>query len=105
MLPVWQSRNPEAGLFVDLSNQVFCIRILYKYLFPSRMKNYLLLSLALLGVIVMLYAGLNGIVKNYSYGFFFTFTGAITTVGLGLDVINHLKDRERRNSVRKLGRG
>ncbi len=67
------------------------------------MKNYLLLSLALLGVIVMLYAGLNGMLKDHSYGFFFTFTGAVTTVGLGLDVTNHLKNRERKNSIRKLG--
>jgi len=69
------------------------------------MKSYLLLSLALLFVIVVLYAGLNGMIKDHSYGFFFTFVGGITTVGLGLDLVNHLRIRERKNSVRKLGRG
>ena len=68
------------------------------------MKNFLLLTLALLAVIVLLYAGLNGLMKNHSYGFFFTFIGAITTVGLGLDVVNQLKIHVRKNNVRKLGR-
>jgi Trk-type K+ transport system membrane component len=68
------------------------------------MKNFLVLTLALLALIVLLYAGLNGLMKNHSYGFFFTFIGAITTVGLGLDVVNHLKIHIRKNNVRKLGR-
>ena len=68
------------------------------------MKNFFLLTLALLAVIVLLYAGLNGLMKNHSYGFFFTFIGAITTIGLGLDVVNQLKIHVRKNSVRKLGR-
>lgn len=68
------------------------------------MKNILLLSLALLAVIALLYAGLNGLTKNHSYGFFFTFIGGITTVGLGLDVVNQLKLHVRKASVRKLGR-
>ena len=68
------------------------------------MKNFLLLALALLAVIVLLYAGLNGLMKNHSYGFFFTFIGAITTIGLGLDVVNQLKIQVRKSNVRKLGR-
>lgn len=68
------------------------------------MKNYLMFSLALLAVVIMLYAGLNGLIKHHSYGFFFTFVGGITTVGLGLDVVNHLKVQVRRANVRKLGR-
>jgi hypothetical protein len=68
------------------------------------MKNFLVLTLALLALIVLLYAGLNGLMKNHSYGFFFTFIGAITTVGLGLDVVIHLKIHIRKNNVRKLGR-
>jgi Trk-type K+ transport system membrane component len=68
------------------------------------MKNFLLLTLALIAVIVLLYAGLNGLTKNHSYGFFFTFIGAITTIGLGLDVVNQLKIHVRKNNVRKLGR-
>ena len=55
------------------------------------MKNFLALGLALLGVIVMLYAGLNGLTKDHSYGFFFLFIGSITTIGLGMDLVSHLK--------------
>ena len=67
-------------------------------------KNLLTFSLALLAVIVMLYAGLNGLTNDHSYGFFFTFIGAVTTIGLGLDVVNHLKLQIRKGNVRKLGR-
>jgi hypothetical protein len=67
------------------------------------MKNFLLLTLALLAVFAMLYAGLNGLTRDHSYGFFFTFTGAITTIGLGMDVVNQLKISIRKANVRKLG--
>lgn len=67
-------------------------------------KNLLLLGLALLAVTAMLYAGLNGLSNNHSYGIFFTFIGGITTIGLGLDVVNHLRLNVRRDDVRKLGR-
>ena len=67
-------------------------------------KNLLLLSLALLAVTVMLYAGLDGLSNNHSYGTFFTFIGGITTIGLGFDVVNHLRLSVRRGNVRKLGR-
>jgi len=63
-----------------------------------------MLGLALAAVIIILYAGLNGLMKDHSYGFFFTFIGAITTIGLGIDVVNHLKIHVRKNNVRKLGR-
>jgi len=62
-------------------------------------------SLALLTVILMLYAGLKGIIHDYSYGFFFTFIGSLTAIGLILDIANHLRNLIRKNNVRKLGRG
>lgn len=68
------------------------------------MKNFLMLGLALLAVIVLLYAGLSGLTKDHAYGFFFTFVGALTTIGLGLDVVNQLKTSIRKSNVRKLGR-
>jgi ABC-type multidrug transport system permease subunit len=68
------------------------------------MKHFLLLALALVGVIIVLYAGLNGLTKNHSYGFFFVFIGSLTTIGLGIDVVSHLKTHIRKNNVRKLGR-
>lgn len=68
------------------------------------MKKFLLLSLALLAVIIILYASLNGIMKDHSYGSIFTFIGGLTTIGLGIDVVNHLRIHERKGNVRKLGR-
>lgn len=68
------------------------------------MRNFLMLGLALLAVMALLYAGLNGLMKNHSYGFFFIFIGALTTIGLGLDVVNQLKMHVRKTNVRKLGR-
>lgn len=70
---------------------------------PMR-KNVVLFGLALLAVVALLYAGVDGLSNDHSYGFFFTFTGAITTVGLGLDVVNHLRIQVKNASVRKLGR-
>jgi hypothetical protein len=67
------------------------------------MRNFVLLSLALLAVMIMLYAGLQGLMKDHSYGFFFTFIGAITTIGLGIDVVNHLKIHIRKSNIKKLG--
>lgn len=67
-------------------------------------RNFFLLSLALVAVIVMLYAGLNGLSKDHSYGFFLTFTGAVTTVGLGLDLVSQLRLHLRQSTIRKLGR-
>ena len=67
-------------------------------------KTFLLLSLVLLAVIVILYAGLTGLTQDHSYGIIFTFIGGVTTIGLGMDVVNHLKVHVRKTSVRKLGR-
>lgn len=67
------------------------------------MRNFFLLSLALLAVIATLYAGLNGLMRDHSYGFFFIFIGGLTTIGLGIDVVNHLKEHIRKNNIRKLG--
>ena len=67
-------------------------------------KTLLTLSLAFLAVTALLYAGLDGLNHDHDYGFFFTFIGAITTIGLGLDVVNHLRLHIRKENVRKLGR-
>jgi hypothetical protein len=67
------------------------------------MKNLFLLALALVAVTIVMYAGMHGLTNNHSYGFFFLFTGAITTIGLGIDLVNQLKIRERKSNIRKLG--
>lgn len=67
-------------------------------------KNFVLLSLAFLAVIIILYTGLNGLSDNESYGFFLTFIGGLTTIGLGIDVVNQLKLHTQKATLRKLGR-
>jgi hypothetical protein len=68
------------------------------------MKNLTVLSLAIIGVIVMLYAGFDGLTKNYAYGPFITFIGGCTAVGVGIDVFNHIQVRIKKSNVRKLGK-
>ena len=68
------------------------------------MKNLTLLCLAVIAVVLMLYAGFDGLSKNYSYGPFITFIGACTAVGVAIDLFNHIQVRIRKGNVRKLGR-
>lgn len=67
------------------------------------MKNLTLLALAFLMVIVLLFAGVNGLLNDYSYGPFLTFVGGCTAIGLSIDVVNHVKLRIRKSNIRKLG--
>jgi hypothetical protein len=69
----------------------------------TSMKNILLFGLAAAAVMLMLYAGLQGLLNDHSYGSFFMFVGATTTIGLGIDLVNHLKLRIRKSNIRKLG--
>lgn len=68
------------------------------------MKNLTILGLALVLVAVMLFAGVNGIVRNHSYGPFFIFLAACTATGLSMDITRHIKERIRKSNIRKFGR-
>src|SRR5829696_7641603 len=68
------------------------------------MKNLTVLCLAVITVMLMLYAGLDGLSKNYSYGPFITFIGVCTAVGVAIDVVKHIQIWIRKSNVRKLGR-
>jgi hypothetical protein len=68
------------------------------------MKNLTVLSLAIVAVIITLYAGFNAMTNNYSYGPFVTFIGFCTAVGLSIDVFNIVQVKIRKGNVRKLGR-
>ena len=68
------------------------------------MKNLTVLFLAIIAVCVMLYAGIQAIANDYSYGPSMTFIGLCTAVGLSIDVFNHIQIRIRKSNVRKLGR-
>jgi hypothetical protein len=68
------------------------------------MKNLAVLCLALILVAVMLYAGVNGVIRDHAYGPFFIFLAACTATGLSLDVTKMIKERIRRSNIRKFGR-
>jgi hypothetical protein len=68
------------------------------------MKNFAVLGLAIVLVGVMLFAGVNGVLRDHSYGPFFIFLAACTATGLSLDITKVVKERVRRANARKLGR-
>jgi hypothetical protein len=67
------------------------------------MKNLTVLVLAIIAVIIMLYAGIDGLINDYSYGPIMTFIGVCTAIGLSLDVYNVIQVWIRKSNVRKLG--
>ncbi len=66
------------------------------------MKNIKVYSLAFLGVVAMFYMGADGVAQNLSFGPFFIFVGACTTIGLAIDIVYHVKALIRKRNVRKL---
>jgi hypothetical protein len=72
------------------------------------MKNLTVLTLAIVAVITMLYAGFDAMTKNYTYGPFLIFIGACTAVGVVIDFYNHVQVkiqlRIKKSKVSKLGR-
>ncbi|HEY0743366.1 MAG TPA: hypothetical protein VGD40_17985, partial [Chryseosolibacter sp.] len=71
--------------------------------FPP-MKNLTVFGLALLLVGVMIFAGVDGILRGHATGPFFLFLAACTATGLSLDVNRLIKERIRRSNARKFGR-
>jgi hypothetical protein len=74
------------------------------YLPLSTMKNLIVFVLALVLVSVMIFAGVDGIIRGHATGPFFIFLAACTATGLSLDVTRLLKERNRQRTARKLGR-
>jgi hypothetical protein len=68
------------------------------------MKNVTVVSLAVVAVITMIYAGINALTNDYAYGPFITFIGACSAVGLVIDIYNMIQIRIKKSNVRKLGR-
>lgn len=68
------------------------------------MKNLIVFVLALVLVSVMIFAGVDGIIRGHATGPFFIFLAACTATGLSLDVTRLLKERNRQRTARKLGR-
>jgi hypothetical protein len=67
------------------------------------MKNITTLTLAVVAVLTILYAGFYGMAHNQATGAFFAFIGGCTAIGLAMDISNHVKARIRRSNLRKLG--
>jgi len=68
------------------------------------MKKIFVLIAAVFVVVLMIYAGLQALMQELSYGPFITFIGICTAVGLGIDIYNHVQLLLRKGNVRKLGR-
>lgn len=67
------------------------------------MKSITIFTLAILGVCTLLYTGADLLPSHHKLGLFFIFVGGCTSVGLGIDLVNHVKERVRKNNLRKLG--
>jgi hypothetical protein len=68
------------------------------------MKNLTTLALAFILVGVMLYAGVNGILREHSYGTFFVFLAICTATGLAFDVTRLVRKHIQKTNIRKFGR-
>lgn len=68
------------------------------------MKNLTVLTLAIVAVITMLYAGFDAMTRNYAYGPFLIFVGTCTAIGVVIDFYNHIQARLKKSKVSKLGR-
>lgn len=68
------------------------------------MKNVTVVSLAIVAIATMIYAGINGLTNDYAYGPFITFIGFCSAVGLVIDLYNMIQLRIKKSNVRKLGR-
>jgi hypothetical protein len=68
------------------------------------MKNLTTLILAFVLVAVMLFAGVNGMMRGHSYGSFFVFLSLCTATGLAFDTTRFVKERIRKTNIRRFGR-
>lgn len=55
------------------------------------MKNLTVFGLVLTVILTVLYIGVNGLSGNYSWGPFFVFVGACSTIGFTIDIFNHFR--------------
>ncbi|HEX6225854.1 MAG TPA: hypothetical protein VFZ52_15655 [Chryseolinea sp.] len=57
------------------------------------MKNLKVFALALACIVAVLFIGANGLSANYSWGPFFIFIGACSTIGFTIDLFNHFRPK------------
>jgi hypothetical protein len=68
------------------------------------MKNFTVLVLAIILVVVLFYAGINGMTRDHAYGPLFIFLGVCAGTGLMIDVRRLVKERVRRENAKRFGR-
>lgn len=68
------------------------------------MKNLTTLFLVVVLIVVLVYAGINGIINDHATGPLFIFLAICTTTGLTIDLNRFVKERVRRNNIKKFGR-
>jgi hypothetical protein len=57
------------------------------------MKDLTVFGLTLAGIASVLFIGANGLSSNHSWGPFFIFIGACSTIGFTIDIFNHFKTK------------
>jgi hypothetical protein len=68
------------------------------------MKNAIVFILALTLVLVLFYAGINGMMRGHSYGPFFIFLGICAAAGLAIDASKLYREKVKQANARKFGR-
>jgi hypothetical protein len=66
------------------------------------MRNIKIFCLSFLAVGMMILIGMMQMSNNETGGIFFIFVGTCTLLGLAIDMVNHVKERIRKNNIRKL---
>lgn len=66
-------------------------------------RTIFVFMLSFTAIAVLLYMGIDGMLRNSPNGAFFTFIGAAAGIGFAIDVVLHIRSRIRRNTLRKLG--
>ena len=63
-----------------------------------------MLFLVFVLVAVLVYAGVDGLMKDHATGPLFIFLAVCTATGLTMDINRLVKERVRRNNIKKFGR-
>jgi hypothetical protein len=66
------------------------------------MKSLKVFGLSFFAVGLMILIGMMQMSNNQNGGIFFIFVGTCTMLGLAIDMTNHVKEKIRKNNVRKL---
>jgi hypothetical protein len=66
------------------------------------MRSLKVFGLSFFAVALMILIGVMQMSENEASGIFFIFVGTCTMIGLSIDMANYVKEKSRRNNIRKL---